>query len=155
MEERLRKLELALGANNTTSTTTTEDNNASIMERLQQAERLTNETNPKQLDKLAAKAKVIRADLEAAARARTKLVLLSVEEALEKIEGGWKSNMEGVEKNLERYERYVPRGFDRMLGGSEKDEIAQAQKITTTTATEYIIQQSTSLRMHPLHTSMM
>ena len=181
LEERLRKLELALGA----TTTATAEDNLSIMERLQQAERLTNETNPKQLDKLAAKAKVIRADLEAAARARTKLasksssttaaaassstvvvedantiaalhtqlielegysanlpaltvrllelsnlhssaaefgarlaaaemavarsegVLLSVEEALEKMEGGWKSNMESVENNLKRLDELL------------------------------------------------
>ena len=70
LEERLRKLELVMGNSNNTSTN---NGDKSIMERIQTAENLLNEVSPTQIDKLAAKAKVIRADLEAAARAKTKL----------------------------------------------------------------------------------
>ena len=70
LEERLRKLELVMGNSNNTSTN---NGDKSIMERIQTAEILLNEVSPTQIDKLAAKAKVIRADLEAAARAKTKL----------------------------------------------------------------------------------
>ena len=45
----------------------------SILERIERAERLARETDPRELDRLASKAKVIRSDLEAAARARAKL----------------------------------------------------------------------------------
>ena len=44
-----------------------------ILERISKAERLTKEVDAKQIEKLASKAKVVRADLEAAARAKTKL----------------------------------------------------------------------------------
>ena len=71
LEERLRKLELAMGASSTSSTS--DGGNKSIMERIEAAERLTSEVDTKQIDKLASKAKVIRADLEAAARAKNKL----------------------------------------------------------------------------------
>lgn len=70
LEERLRKLELVMGNSNNTLTN---NGDKSIMERIQTAENLLNEVSPTQIDKLAAKAKVIRADLEAAARAKTKL----------------------------------------------------------------------------------
>jgi len=69
LEERLRKLELAMGS----TTSTSDGGNKSIMERIEAAERLTSEVDTKQMDKLASKAKVIRADLEAAARAKNKL----------------------------------------------------------------------------------
>ena len=74
LEERLRRLENVMGYNTTANTTTT-TTNKSILERIEEAERLTREMTDdgKQLEKLAAKAKVIRADLEAAARAKTKL----------------------------------------------------------------------------------
>ena len=71
LEERLRKLELAMGS--TTNSSTSDGGNKSIMERVEAAERLTSEVDTKQIDKLASKAKVIRADLEAAARAKNKL----------------------------------------------------------------------------------
>jgi len=71
LEERLRKLELAMGS--TTTSSTSDGGNKSIMERIEAAERLTSEVDTKQIDKLASKAKVIRADLEAAARAKNKL----------------------------------------------------------------------------------
>eukprot|EP00571_Detonula_confervacea_P014813 CAMPEP_0172300964 /NCGR_PEP_ID=MMETSP1058-20130122/2961_1 /TAXON_ID=83371 /ORGANISM="Detonula confervacea, Strain CCMP 353" /LENGTH=432 /DNA_ID=CAMNT_0013010935 /DNA_START=76 /DNA_END=1374 /DNA_ORIENTATION=+ len=172
LEERLRKLELAMG---TTNTNTTNGTDKSIMERIQEAERLTKEVDAKQIEKLAAKAKVVRADLEAAARAKAKLsskssssnnnaqqkedaqmisslhsqlielegvsahlpaltvrllelsnlhtnaaefasrldaaeaavgrsegMLSSVEEAMHNMEGGWKENMDMVERNVER-----------------------------------------------------
>jgi len=70
LEERLRKLETILGS---TTTTTTDAASASLLERLNDAERLTKEMDMKEVDKLAAKAKVVRSDLEAAARARQKL----------------------------------------------------------------------------------
>lgn len=68
LEERLRRLELAMG-----TTSTSSDAEKSIMERIHEAERLTKEVDAKQIEKLAAKAKVVRADLEAAARAKAKL----------------------------------------------------------------------------------
>eukprot|EP00984_Skeletonema_dohrnii_P003022 scaffold1016_cov137-Skeletonema_dohrnii-CCMP3373.AAC.5 len=70
LEERLRKLETILGS---TTTTTTDAASTSLLERLNDAERLTKEMDMKEVDKLAAKAKVVRSDLEAAARARQKL----------------------------------------------------------------------------------
>eukprot|EP00585_Thalassiosira_rotula_P006096 CAMPEP_0196140734 /NCGR_PEP_ID=MMETSP0910-20130528/7537_1 /TAXON_ID=49265 /ORGANISM="Thalassiosira rotula, Strain GSO102" /LENGTH=409 /DNA_ID=CAMNT_0041401639 /DNA_START=16 /DNA_END=1245 /DNA_ORIENTATION=- len=173
LEERLRKLELAMGSSS--------DNNEgkSVLERIEEAERLAKEVDAKQVEKLAAKAKVVRADLEAAARAKAKLassksnnnnnnnkedakliaalhsqmvelegvsahlpalavrlvelsnlhtnaaefasrldaaeaavgrsegVLTSVEEALGKMEGGWKDNLEGVERNLKRLDELL------------------------------------------------
>eukprot|EP00579_Thalassiosira_antarctica_P016052 CAMPEP_0201926896 /NCGR_PEP_ID=MMETSP0903-20130614/17246_1 /ASSEMBLY_ACC=CAM_ASM_000552 /TAXON_ID=420261 /ORGANISM="Thalassiosira antarctica, Strain CCMP982" /LENGTH=318 /DNA_ID=CAMNT_0048464915 /DNA_START=20 /DNA_END=973 /DNA_ORIENTATION=+ len=69
LEERLRRLELAMGS----STTTNNESTKSILERINEAERLTKEVDAKQIEKLASKAKVVRADLEAAARAKTKL----------------------------------------------------------------------------------
>jgi len=70
LEERLRKLELAMGSS---ASSKSDCGNKSIMERIEAAERLTSEVDTKQIDKLASKAKVIRADLEAAARAKNKL----------------------------------------------------------------------------------
>ena len=74
MEERLLKLETILGSN---TTITTGDkaisSTTSLLQRLDNIERLTKDMDLKEVDKLAAKAKVIRSDLEAAARARTKL----------------------------------------------------------------------------------
>jgi len=172
LEERLRNLELLLGSS---SSSNEGSNEKSILERISEAEKLSKEVDPKTIEKLASKAKVIRADLEAAARAKTKLaskssssssnaqskedaaqiaalhshlqeleglsahlpaltvrlvelsnlhsnaaefdsrltaaehavgrtegVLTSVEEALKQMEGGWKSNMESVAKNVER-----------------------------------------------------
>lgn len=71
-EERLRKLETILGST-TTTTDATSTTSASLLQRLNDAERLTKDMDMKEVDKLAAKAKVIRSDLEAAARARQKL----------------------------------------------------------------------------------
>ncbi len=74
LEERLLKLETILGSN---TTITTGDkaisSTTSLLQRLDNIERLTKDMDVKEVDKLAAKAKVIRSDLEAAARARTKL----------------------------------------------------------------------------------
>ncbi len=69
LEERLRKLETILGSTATATDATSE----SLLERLNDAERLTKDMDMKEVDKLAAKAKVVRSDLEAAARARQKL----------------------------------------------------------------------------------
>lgn len=69
-DERLRKLETILGS---TTTATDTISSTSLLQRLNDAERLTKEMDMKEVDKLAAKAKVIRSDLEAAARARQKL----------------------------------------------------------------------------------
>ncbi|KAL7498345.1 hypothetical protein ACHAWT_009393 [Skeletonema menzelii] len=69
MEERLRKLETILGS----TATATDSTSKSLLERLNDAECLTKEMDMKEVDKLAAKAKVVRSDLEAAARARQKL----------------------------------------------------------------------------------
>jgi hypothetical protein len=72
LEERLRKLELALGSSSSTPSGV-DGSDKSILERIEEAEKLTQQVDSKSMDKLAAKAKVIRADLEAAARAKTKL----------------------------------------------------------------------------------
>ena len=64
--ERLQKLESILG--NSSSSTS-----KSLLERLHDAEHLTKHVDMKEVDKLASKAKVVRSDLEAAARARQKL----------------------------------------------------------------------------------
>eukprot|EP00986_Skeletonema_menzelii_P017843 scaffold22492_cov138-Skeletonema_menzelii.AAC.4 len=69
MEERLRKLETILGS----TAAATDSTSKSLLERLNDAECLTKEMDMKEVDKLAAKAKVVRSDLEAAARARQKL----------------------------------------------------------------------------------
>ena len=66
VQERLRRLEDAVGA-------APDGGTPSILERIERAERLARETDPRELDRLASKAKVIRSDLEAAARARAKL----------------------------------------------------------------------------------
>ena len=177
LEERLRKLELAMGSISTSSTS--DGGNKSIMERIEAAERLTSEVDIKQIDKLASKAKVIRADLEAAARAKNKLssksssnkdsqqkedanvisalhtqlqeleglsqhlpsltnrllelqtlhlnasnfssrldsaeesvsrcegMLSNVESSLSNMENGWKSNMELIEKNVDRLDKLL------------------------------------------------
>lgn len=69
LEERLRKLETILGS----TATATDATSKSLLERLNDAERLVKDMDMKEVDKLAAKAKVVRSDLEAAARARQKL----------------------------------------------------------------------------------
>ena len=73
LEERLRKLELALGSSAGAGVGVDGSSDKSIMERIEEAEKLTQQVDIQSMDKLAAKAKVIRADLEAAARAKTKL----------------------------------------------------------------------------------
>ncbi|KAL7548537.1 hypothetical protein ACHAWF_011823 [Thalassiosira exigua] len=75
LEERLRRLELFLGSSATSSSGDLGGSSGkkSLVERLEDAERLASESDPKTVEKLAAKAKVVRADLEAAARARSKL----------------------------------------------------------------------------------
>ena len=73
LEERLRKLELALGSSAGAGVGVDGSSDKSIMERIEEAEKLTQQVDIQSIDKLAAKAKVIRADLEAAARAKTKL----------------------------------------------------------------------------------
>jgi hypothetical protein len=164
LEERLRRLETAMGKS--------VEGEKSLLERLEDAERLAKEVDAKEVEKVAAKAKVIRSDLEAAARAKAKLasssnnssltpqdaqtitalhnqlvelegisthlpaltvrltelsnlhsnaaefgarldaaegavtrsevVLRNVEEALRKMEVGWKENMEAVERNVKK-----------------------------------------------------
>jgi len=69
LEERLRKLEVVLGAGGGRS----EEGGKSLLERLEEAERISKEVDAKEVEKVAAKAKVIRSDLEAAARAKAKL----------------------------------------------------------------------------------
>lgn len=74
LEERLLKLETILGSNTTITTSDKAiSSTTSLLQRLDDIERLTKDMDVKEVDKLAAKAKVIRSDLEAAARARTKL----------------------------------------------------------------------------------
>src|SRR5210317_1187956 len=74
LDERLLKLETIL-VSNTTITTGDKaiSSTTSLLRRLDDIERLTKDMDVKEVDKLAAKAKVIRSDLEAAARARTTL----------------------------------------------------------------------------------
>ncbi|KAL3812050.1 hypothetical protein ACHAXA_010022 [Cyclostephanos tholiformis] len=77
LEERLRKLELVVGSSSMTTAGGGEmsggRSNESILERIDRAERLVREVDESAVEKLAARAKVVRADLEAAARARSKL----------------------------------------------------------------------------------
>lgn len=82
LEERLRKLELAVGSSFPSSTMigssiSSNDVNKSILQRIEEAEQLVREVDSSAIDKLAARAKVVRADLEAAARAKSKLSTLS------------------------------------------------------------------------------
>ncbi len=76
LEDRLRRLEHVMGSTSTTTSTIGSNNSnthKSILERIEDAERLSAQMDMNHLEKLAAKAKVIRADFEAAARAKTKL----------------------------------------------------------------------------------
>eukprot|EP00956_Cyclotella_meneghiniana_P008184 scaffold10890_cov62-Cyclotella_meneghiniana.AAC.4 len=167
LEERLRHLEISVGSG---------EGGASLFERVEEAMKLAKEVDAKEIDKVAAKAKVIRLDLEAAARAKSKLssnnnaslakedaqtitslhnqlvelegisaylpaltsrltelsnlhsnaaefgsrmdaaeetltrseaLLASVEEALGKMEGGWKENMEAVERSVKKLDELV------------------------------------------------
>ena len=68
LEERLRRLEVIVGSIDAGGGEST-----SIMERIEMAERLVREVDSSVIERLAARAKVVRADLEAAARARSKL----------------------------------------------------------------------------------
>jgi len=184
LEERLRNLELAVGSTSHYSHSTSagggggvvfggNNEGRSILERVREAEALVREVDASAIDRLAARAKVVRADLEAAARAKSKLssssssatsrsgedartvselhaamleldgvsahlpalvsrlvelsglhasaadfgtrlgaaekalvrseaTLASVEEALSRMEGGWKENVGVVERNVDR-----------------------------------------------------
>jgi hypothetical protein len=87
LEERLRKLELTVGSSfpssssmtgsSSSSSSSSSNNNTnvnkSILQRIEEAEQLVREVDSTAIDKLAARAKVVRADLEAAARAKSKL----------------------------------------------------------------------------------
>ncbi|KAL3777318.1 hypothetical protein ACHAW5_005954, partial [Stephanodiscus triporus] len=95
LEERLRRLELAVGSSSsssssTTMTTTTGGGiaNKSILERIDEAELLVREVDASAIEKLAARAKVVRADLEAAARARSKLASASARSGVGGVGGG-------------------------------------------------------------------
>lgn len=83
LEERLRKLELAVGSyfpsSSMTGSSSSNNNNVnkSILQRVEEAEQLVREVDSTAIDKLAARAKVVRADLEAAARAKSKLATSS------------------------------------------------------------------------------
>ncbi|KAL7510844.1 hypothetical protein ACHAXN_007745 [Cyclotella atomus] len=169
LEERLRHLEMAVGSGGVEG--------VSLFERVEEAMKLAKEMDAKEVDKVAAKAKVIRSDLEAAARAKTKqsnnasltkedsqtiaslhnqlvelegisaflpalasrlselsnlhsnaaefgsrlgaaeetlnrseALLSNVEEALAKMEVGWKENMEAVERNVKQLDELVAMG---------------------------------------------
>mmetsp|Transcript_14398 Transcript_14398/g.21253 ORF Transcript_14398/g.21253 Transcript_14398/m.21253 type:complete len:357 (+) Transcript_14398:74-1144(+) len=67
-EERLRKLEVLVGAST--------EGGSSVLKRLEEAEEMVQKVDDGTLEKAAARAKVIRADLEAAAKARLKLSAL-------------------------------------------------------------------------------
>ena len=85
LEERLRKLELAVGSSfpsssmtgSSSSSSSNNSVNKSILQRVEEAEQLVREVDSTAIDKLAARAKVVRADLEAAARAKSKLATSS------------------------------------------------------------------------------
>jgi hypothetical protein len=86
LEERLRKLELAVGSSfpsssmtgsSSSSSSSNNNVNKSILQRVEEAEQLVREVDSTAIDKLAARAKVVRADLEAAARAKSKLATSS------------------------------------------------------------------------------
>jgi Dynamitin len=68
LEERLKRIELAVGAKASLS------NNTSVLERLAKVENIQSKMDEKQLEQLQKRAKVIRQDLEAAAKARNKLI---------------------------------------------------------------------------------
>eukprot|EP00565_Helicotheca_tamesis_P006211 CAMPEP_0185724586 /NCGR_PEP_ID=MMETSP1171-20130828/1023_1 /TAXON_ID=374046 /ORGANISM="Helicotheca tamensis, Strain CCMP826" /LENGTH=375 /DNA_ID=CAMNT_0028392467 /DNA_START=106 /DNA_END=1233 /DNA_ORIENTATION=+ len=72
LEERLRKLELLLGSSSKDG-----DATVTVLKRLEQAENLATRVDEASLEKAAARAKVIRVDLEAAAKARLKLTALN------------------------------------------------------------------------------
>jgi len=72
LEERLLRLERALGAEGASGAESNELGK-SILERLEEAERFSKEVDEREVDKIAARAKVVRSDLEAAARAKAKL----------------------------------------------------------------------------------
>jgi len=72
LEERLLQIESLVGAGNA-STATNKNKNESLLKRLEEMEQFMTRLDPKTLEQAAAKAKVIRSDLEAASKARNKL----------------------------------------------------------------------------------
>lgn len=68
LEERLKRIELAVGAGGATYS------NVSVLERLAKVENIHSKMDEKQAEQLQKRAKVIRQDLEAAAKARNKLM---------------------------------------------------------------------------------
>lgn len=66
LEERLKKLELAIGSGSVST--------GSVVDRIKKLENLQSKLDSKQADQLQKKAKVIRQDLEAASKARNKLM---------------------------------------------------------------------------------
>ena len=75
MEERLKCLEANLGVSSNTSSSTTNNRNKSLLERLEILEHLP--FDDKKLDLVQKRVKVIRQDLEAAVKARSKLMTVS------------------------------------------------------------------------------
>jgi hypothetical protein len=70
LDERMRRLEVAVGPNNTSSSSAT----SSWSERLRLMEQAVGKLDSKQLDMAVSRSKVIRQDLEAASKARNKLL---------------------------------------------------------------------------------
>ena len=78
LEERLRRLEIAVGSSSHSPTPPAGGGGGggegrSVLDRLREAEALAREVDASAIDRLAARARVVRADLEAAARAKSKL----------------------------------------------------------------------------------
>lgn len=169
LEERLLRIENAIGSSSSSG------GGKTVLQRLEEAEKSASAADDKKLEKAAARAKVIRADLEAAAKARSKLssslsslpaedaaaisalheqlldlegvsahlpaivsrlgelselhtqaadfstrlsavegatdeterLLRGVEEAIERVESGWKSNLEAVERSVAKIDERV------------------------------------------------
>jgi hypothetical protein len=78
LEERMRRVELAVGSNSTsTSSSTLSTSTSTWSERLRLMEQAVQKLDSKQLDMAVARSKVIRQDLEAASKARNKLLTSS------------------------------------------------------------------------------
>jgi len=99
-EERLRKLEVLVGAST--------EGGSSVLKRLEEAEEMVQKVDDGTLEKAAARAKVIRADLEAAAKARLKLSALHNTPPLENDDTKTISALYDQLTSLENITHYLP-----------------------------------------------
>jgi len=104
VEDRLVRLERAVGSQSSTSV-----GNKTLLQRLEEMESLVKAVDPMALEQTATKAKVIRADLEAASKARNKLVATYKKEDSKMIQELHTQLME-----LEGMSGYLPALVERM-----------------------------------------